>query len=220
MKTFTVITQDANPIVFDTEVTTFGGLKDEFRNHNIDITDKAIYEGLTKIEISKMDDEGILPHDVMYKGNRTDNLVFMITPAKKNFNSGMNGQEIFVEIKKRGLEKKVKEVYGKNYTLVSNDNLLKLIVENDCPQRPNIIPNIHFKEIDINELMNKAPKIKDIVNISVFVSALIEGIVKICAEYGLLDTLEEILKKETDNDENTSTSNYSEEELNEMFENI
>ncbi len=116
-------TQSRKTFMSDAE--TLADLKRDLDRENIDYTDMAFFEGTARVELK--DDGSVLPHDVPYKGQITNELVFMLTNATKKIKSGMDRKEVISAIKSLNLQDTVKERFGKNYTNVSTDNLINLI---------------------------------------------------------------------------------------------
>lgn len=128
MKTFVVMdTEFQKTKEIQSNATTVAELKADLVANGFNVEGKTIQEALTRIEFK--DDNSVLPHDVPYKGRITNNLVFRLTKSEKNIKSGMDRMEAYAAIKAEGLENKVKEVYGKNFTIVSTEDLVKLIEE-------------------------------------------------------------------------------------------
>lgn len=114
--------------VIMSSATTLGELKQDLRTAGVDYTDMAFLEGLTKTELKV--DESPLPTNVKYKGNTTNELVFMLTNTNKKIKSGfMTRNEVYSEIKKRRLQSKCVERFGKNFTMCKTTDLIKLIEE-------------------------------------------------------------------------------------------
>lgn len=98
-----------------TDATTFGQLKAAVRAAGINIDGKDWLEGLTKTQ--PMSDDALLPTNVNYKGQVTNNLVYMLTNTNKKTRSGaMSYNEMKSYIKNNGLTAEFQEKYGKNYT--------------------------------------------------------------------------------------------------------
>lgn len=98
-----------------TDATTFGQLKAAVRAAGINIDGKDWLEGLTKTQ--PMSDDALLPTNVNYKGQVTNNLVYMLTNTNKKTRSGaMSYNEMKTYIKNNGLTAEFQEKYGKNYT--------------------------------------------------------------------------------------------------------
>lgn len=120
-------TQNDEPQVIETNASTLGELKAVFDEKGIDYSGMSIFEGLTKVEL--MDDSSVLPHDINRRGVVTNDLVIMLTNTNKRIKSGMTSRnELYSKIKQYGLEEKCRE-YGKNYTVLSNEVLEKVIYD-------------------------------------------------------------------------------------------
>lgn len=114
--------------VIMSSATTLGELKQDLRTAGVDYTDMAFLEGLTKTELKV--DESPLPTNVKYKGNTTNELVFMLTNTNKKIKSGaMTRNEAYSEIKKRHLQSECVKRFGKNFTMCKTTDLIKLIEE-------------------------------------------------------------------------------------------
>lgn len=109
--------------------TTLEELKRDFRANNIDYDGMSFYEGLSKTELKT--DSSLLPHDIDYKGQVTNELVFMLTNTNKKIKSGnMTRAEVYNHIKNMGLQDACIKKFGKNFTQCSTANLIALIEDN------------------------------------------------------------------------------------------
>lgn len=104
--------------VIMSEAETLAQLKADLTANDIDYTDMAFYEGVSKTEI--LSDESILPKDIPYKGNTTNELVFMLTMPNKKIKSGSDRAALYDFIKSNNLQEEVKECFGKNFTQVAS----------------------------------------------------------------------------------------------------
>ena len=120
-----VSTKTQSKKTFMSSAETLAELKTDLDNNGIDYTDMAFFEGTARVELK--DDNSVLPHDVPYKGQVTNELVFMLTNASKKIKSGMDRSEAMSFIKIRNLQEGVKQRFGRNYTNVSTDNLISFI---------------------------------------------------------------------------------------------
>lgn len=73
-------------VVINTAATTFGELKTAARAAGINYEGKDWLEGITKT--SPVSDDSQLPVNVNYKGQLTNNLVYMLTNTNKRIKSG------------------------------------------------------------------------------------------------------------------------------------
>ena len=109
-----------------TSATTLGELQDQMMAQGIDFTGMSFTEGLSKTQLIGRD--SLLPTNVMYKGQPTNDLVMLLTNTTKNIASGaMSRKDAFRMIKEMNLQDAVLEGEGKNYTLVKTDVLEEYI---------------------------------------------------------------------------------------------
>lgn len=111
--------------VIETGAETLAELKADLRANNIDYDGKTFFEGLSKTEL--LQDDSILPKDIMRNGVVTNNLVFMLTTPQKKIKSGMDRREAYEKIKEMGLQEECTRVFGKNFTLCKTEDLVNLI---------------------------------------------------------------------------------------------
>lgn len=123
-KKFTVIDSETQQTkVIESNATTVAELKSDLRANGFDLTGKTIQEGLTRTEFKS--DDSVLPHDVPRNGGYTNDLVFRLTKAQKNIKSGaMTRPEAYAAVKKLGLQAKIAEKYGKNFTICKTADLI------------------------------------------------------------------------------------------------
>ena len=73
----------------------------------------VFYEGVSKTEL--INNNSVLPSNIPYRGQTTNELVFMLTNPNKKIKSGaMNRKEIYALIKKHNLQKACLENYKKD----------------------------------------------------------------------------------------------------------
>lgn len=115
--------------VIMSDATTLRELKRDLDAIGVSHSNMTFYEGLSKVELKK--DDTILPHDIPYKGNITNELVIMLTTVNKKIKSGaMSRKEAYNYITKHGLQKKCIETFGRNFTQCSTANLISLVENN------------------------------------------------------------------------------------------
>lgn len=211
MKTFTVIdTRTNSKKVFESQATTLGELKVELHNLGISTEDMSIQEGLTKTEL--LNDESILPTQVNFRGTVTDNLVFRITRTNEKTASGaISRHEIYNLIETMNLAGKVLEKFSKNFTNVSNEDLLMLISEENAKDekeliKPQKVETKMFHIEDEDALKNLYIVVTRLLNILWGHNCLDDD------EYRVLDTM---LK--TNSSTTSDKSPYSSEDINDMF---
>lgn len=127
-------TQKKNVIM--SSATTLGELKDDLRQNGISYDGMTFYEGTSKTELKV--DGAILPHDVPYKGNVTNELVFMLSTTDKKIRSGANDRRIaaYAGIKKHNLQGAVQKKFGKNFTMCKTELLEEIIAEAEKSSKP------------------------------------------------------------------------------------
>jgi hypothetical protein len=119
-------TAQNNVITLETDATTFGELKTAAIAAGVDVNGKDWLEGITKT--SPTDDSSLLPTNVTYKGNVTNDLVFVLTNTNKRIKSGVYSRtEAYQKIRERGLQGYIKTVYGKNFTQCTTRLLNEII---------------------------------------------------------------------------------------------
>jgi hypothetical protein len=113
-----------------TSATTLGELQDQMSAQGIDFAGMSFTEGLSKTQLIGRD--SLLPTNVMYKGQPTNDLVMLLTNTTKNISSGaISRKEAFRLVKEMNLQDVIAEGEGKNYTLVKTDILEEYINDND-----------------------------------------------------------------------------------------
>lgn len=117
-----------------TIATTLGELKADLDANNIDYAGLEFTEGITKTKL--LDDTTPLPQEVMYKGQPTRNLAILLTNTKSKIDSGIEGTrgEAYDIIRENEWQDAVKEEFGRNFTLVSSNDLWDFINRNVEPE--------------------------------------------------------------------------------------
>lgn len=124
-------TKNQKKSVIMSEATTLGELKADLRNNGIDYNGMTFFEGISKTELKT--DASVLPHNVPYKGQITNELVFMLTNTNKKIRSGataMTRVEAYSAIKSMGLQDACVKKFGKNFTMCKTADLIALIQSN------------------------------------------------------------------------------------------
>ena len=124
-----VSTRNQKKSVIMSAATTLAELKADLRQNGIDYDGMTFYEGTSKVELK--DDASVLPHDVPYKGQLTNELVFMLTNTNKKIRSGadMSRADAYAAIKAKGLQGECVKRFGKNFTMCKTADLVALINE-------------------------------------------------------------------------------------------
>lgn len=123
-------TRNSKKTIIETTATTLGELKRDFTAHGIDYSDMTFFEGLTKTEL--INNDSILPTNVMYKGTPTNNLTIMLTNSNKKIKSGALSETtprsvVYSHIQNMGLQTHCISRYGRNYTQVPTASLIAMI---------------------------------------------------------------------------------------------
>ena len=124
-----VSTSNQKKSIIMSAATTLAELKADLRQNGIDYDGMTFYEGTSKVELK--DDASVLPHDVPYKGQLTNELVFMLTNTNKKIRSGadMSRADAYAAIKSKGLQGECVKRFGKNFTMCKTADLVALINE-------------------------------------------------------------------------------------------
>lgn len=136
MRKITVLVESTqSKHVLQSNATTLGELKDELRDKNISFnSDDVFKEGMSKTVLTT--DESILPSNIPWRGEVTNDLIFMITAPQKKIKSGvMTRAEVYAEIKRLKLQDTISKKVGKNFTQCATALLLTFIDEaskNSC----------------------------------------------------------------------------------------
>lgn len=123
-------TRNSKKTIIETSATTLGELKRDFSAHGIYYSDMTFFEGLTKTEL--INNDSILPTNVMYKGTPTNNLTIMLTNSNKKIKSGALSETtprsvVYAHIQDMGLQTQCVTRFGRNYTQVPTASLIALI---------------------------------------------------------------------------------------------
>ena len=115
--------------VFESDATTLKELKSDMRKHGINYENCDMLEGVSHTAL--LTDETVLPHDTLYKGKVTNDLMIFITARDKKISSGASSRkEIMQAIKEAGLKDAVQKGEGKNYTQVKTEVLENYLKNN------------------------------------------------------------------------------------------
>lgn len=108
-------TKTQSRYILNTAATTLGELQDEMSAQGIDFTGMTFTEGLSKTQLLNRD--SLLPTNVMFKGQPTNNLVILLTNTTKNIASGViDRKEAYRLVKEMGLQEAINEGEGINWT--------------------------------------------------------------------------------------------------------
>lgn len=206
--------------------TTLRELKRDLSANNIDYSGMTFYEGTSKIELKT--DDSVLPHDVPYKGQITNELVFMLTNTNKKVKSGVDRAWLFSEIKRLGLQKACLEKFGKNFTQCKSPDLNDLI-EEACQKKAAAPVEAKPKEtpVEVPDAAEETKKenTKPCQCVDVKAREALRQLLSILADDGVIyqsmaEEIYAIMDGNEDVESSTpkSTLSYSKDELDEMFD--
>lgn len=220
-----VSTRNQKKSVIMSAATTLAELKADLRQNGIDYEGMTFYEGTSKIELK--DDNSVLPHDVPYKGQTTNELVFMLTNTNKKIRSGaaMSRADAYAAIKAKGLQGECVKRFGKNFTMCKTTDLITLIYEKST-SKP--VPAAPTKGKKVAEAKEEKAKECACTNegVDTKARAALSRLVTILADNCTLEDweAEEIkdilsVKGATSEDyKPSSASSYSDDEIDKMFD--
>lgn len=112
-------------VILNTDAKTRGELSTLVKNAGVDVANKDWLESLTKTTLT--DDSSLLPTEAEYRGEKTNNLVFVLSNSNKKITLGVDRSELYAKIKKLNLQDAVKEITGRNFTQATNAALIDII---------------------------------------------------------------------------------------------
>ena len=117
-------------VLENVEATTLGELKDVLVAKGINITDMDFMEGVSNVVLRNND--SILPTNIPYKGDTTNDLFIYLSLKNKKIASGidlMSRKELLGYIRENDLGHLVMERFGRNCTQVSTAELQRFVDE-------------------------------------------------------------------------------------------
>lgn len=130
----------------------------------INISGLTFTEGITKTQL--LTRESLLPTNVQFRGQVTNNLVMLLTNTTKQIRSGAyptNRKDFGAYIKQNNLGEAIKQEFGDNWTRVSTDKLLNFFAntaEKNTTSNKDVINEVR-KELKDQE------KVKEVVSTAV-----------------------------------------------------
>lgn len=126
-KVTVLVESTQSKVVFESNATTLGELKNELRERQVRYDSDCVFkEAASKTILTS--DKSILPSNIPWKGQVTNDLVFMVTAPKKKIRSGaMDRKEAYARVKELGLQDKIQKGEGKNFTQCSTATLISYI---------------------------------------------------------------------------------------------
>lgn len=127
-----VSTVDQKRYDIQTDATTLGELKAALDAAGVGYNGLAFYEGLSRTEL--LDNSTELPHDVMFRGVPTNDLVIQLTVPNNKIKSGASRSELYEYIRANHLEAAVRENFGRSFTNVATADLQSFVdSRHSCP---------------------------------------------------------------------------------------
>lgn len=220
-----VSTRNQKKSVIMSAATTLAELKADLRQNGIDYEGMTFYEGTSKIELK--DDNSVLPHDVPYKGQTTNELVFMLTNTNKKIRSGaaMSRADAYAAIKAKGLQGECVKRFGKNFTMCKTADLITLIYEKSASKPVPAAPTKGKKVAEAKEgkakecaCTNEGVDTKARAALHRLVTILTDNcVLEDCEAEEIKDILS--VKGATSEDyKPSSASSYSDDEIDKMFD--
>lgn len=128
MRKVTVLVQSTGrKSVVEGEIKTLADLKHCLDVNGVSYPSECEFkEGKTRTIF--VDNDAVLPTNVEWKGEVSDDLIMYVSAPKKKIKSGaMDRKEAYEYIKKNNLQDVVKKKYDRNYTQVPTSDLIKVI---------------------------------------------------------------------------------------------
>lgn len=201
-------TQSKKTII--SSATTLAELKADLRVAGINYSDMTFYEGISKTEIKT--DDSQLPHDVNYKGNITNNLVFMLTTANKKVKSGAvsTRAEAYAAIKANNLTIAIQKKFGKNFTNCRTNDLITFVNNEEKKVAKSTVKETPVKATPV-------ATVKSDVN---YAAAIVKLVNHLAGKAISTDAANDILAEIGVEYKAPKSKGYSESEINEMFKGI
>ena len=220
-----VSTRNQKKSVIMSAATTLAELKADLRQNGIDYEGMTFYEGTSKVELK--DDNSVLPHDVPYKGQTTNELVFMLTNTNKKIRSGaaMSRADVYAAIKAKGLQGECVKRFGKNFTMCKTADLITLVYEKSASKPVPAAPTKGKKVAEAKEgkakecaCTNEGVDTKARAALHRLVTILTDNcVLEDCEAEEIKDILS--VKGATSEDyKPSSASSYSDDEIDKMFD--
>ena len=222
-----VSTRNQKKSVIMSAATTLAELKADLRQNGIDYEGMTFYEGTSKVELK--DDNSVLPHDVPYKGQTTNELVFMLTNTNKKIRSGaaMSRADVYAAIKAKGLQGECVKRFGKNFTMCKTADLITLVYEKSASKPVPAAPTKGKKVAEAKEektkecaCTNECIDTKARAALSRLVTILADNCNLKIYEAGEIKEILSVKANEATSEDYkpSSASSYSDDEIDKMFD--
>ena len=220
-----VSTKTQRKSVINSSAETLAELKVDLDAAGVDYSGMTFYEGTSRTELK--DDASVLPKDVPYKGNITNELVFMLTNSEKHIKSGAaNRSELYQIIKNFNLKDSIMKKFGKNFTQCKTSDLSEFIsgLNLNLRNTPDTTESTEdtAEQLPVEKQTKKEPK-KKAEQPEYHVAEAIRILVHVLYNQDCLDEndAERVFKAldgESDCKEDEDDSSYSNGEIDDMFD--
>lgn len=126
-KVTVLVESTQSKVVFESNAVTLGDLKNELKERQVDYDSDCVFkEAISKTILTS--NESVLPSNIPWRGQITNDLVFMITTPQKKIRSGaMDRKEAYAKVRELGLQDKIQNGEGRNFTQCSTAILISYI---------------------------------------------------------------------------------------------
>lgn len=155
--------RDQKKVYFENvDINTLGELKALLTENNINYADMDFNEGVSGVKL--LGNESQLPHDLTFKGQRTNDLMILLTTTAKKTASGADRRELYEKIKKYSLLNTIKDKYRVNFTNLPTAELEVVVhqYEDSLPQPCAQVPsNLELAFLELLSVLYESDLIED-----------------------------------------------------------
>lgn len=213
-----ILTRSQQSVVIKSAATTLKELKADLDKANIDYSGMTFHEGLSHTDMR--DDNAVLPTNLPWKGQITNNLVFMLSEPRKKIKNGAvaSRSEAYVFIKKNNLGDAFAAKYNvKNYTNGKTADLIEFCnatSKNAAPVKKTVPAKKTAEKKVANQKPADAAKPADVAKPAE--NNLLQNLVSVLTKKGI------VTKDEVQTGETTPVTNvsFTDAECKEMFKGI
>ena len=207
-----ILTRSQQSVVIKSAATTLKELKADLDKANIDYSGMTFHEGLSHTDMR--DDNAVLPTNLPWKGQITNNLVFMLSEPRKKIRNGAvtSRSEAYIFIKKNNLGDVFAAKYNvKNYTNGKTADLIEFCNATSKKAAP-VKKTVPAKKTAEKKVANQKPA--DVVKPAE--NNLLQNLVSVLIKKGI------VTKDEVQTGETTPVTNvsFTDAECKEMFKGI
>lgn len=223
-----ILTRSQQSVVIKSAATTLKELKADLDKANIDYSGMTFHEGLSHTDMR--DDNAVLPTNLPWKGQITNNLVFMLSEPRKKIRNGAvaSRSEAYTFIKKNNLGDAFAAKYNvKNYTNGKTADLIEFcnatskktatVKKTIHAKKAVLAKNTAKKKVANQKPVNVAKSAVKLANIAKSIeNNLLQNLVSVLTKKGI------VTKDEVQTGETTPVTNvsFTDAECREMFKGI